>query len=144
MAAYKSPRIVEFREALPKSGTGKVQWRVFTVNEKPVHSLAVLRTMSKFVPITVAANALGVSATTLRRWEAAGRLVPDRTVGGQRRYDLAALLPERTRGAPAPRRTVAYARVSSHDQKGDLERQKQVLELYCASQGWTFKQEAQC
>jgi predicted site-specific integrase-resolvase len=37
-----------------------------------------------------------------------------------------------------PRKTVAYARVSSHDQKADLERQKQVLELYCASQGWTF------
>lgn len=27
MAAYKSPRIVEFAESLPKSGTGKVQWR---------------------------------------------------------------------------------------------------------------------
>ncbi|KQQ87866.1 long-chain fatty acid--CoA ligase [Massilia sp. Leaf139] len=27
MAAYKSPRIVEFRETLPKSATGKVQWR---------------------------------------------------------------------------------------------------------------------
>lgn len=27
MAAYKSPRIVEFVDALPKSGTGKVQWR---------------------------------------------------------------------------------------------------------------------
>lgn len=27
MAAYKSPRIVEFLPALPKSGTGKVQWR---------------------------------------------------------------------------------------------------------------------
>jgi len=27
----------------------------------------------------------------------------------------------------ASRRTVAYARVSSHDQKDDLERQKQVL-----------------
>lgn len=37
------------------------------------------------------------------------------------------------------RKTVAYARVSSHDQKADLERQKQVLEMYCASQGWTFK-----
>jgi predicted site-specific integrase-resolvase len=85
--------------------------------------------MSKFVPITVAANALGVSATTLRRWEAAGRLVPDRTVGGQRRDDLAALRPELAHGAPAPRRTVAYARVPSHDQKGNLERQKQVLEL---------------
>jgi fatty-acyl-CoA synthase len=28
MAAYKHPRIVEFVEALPKSATGKVQWRV--------------------------------------------------------------------------------------------------------------------
>jgi predicted site-specific integrase-resolvase len=37
------------------------------------------------------------------------------------------------------RKTVAYARVSSHDQKNDLERQKQVLELYCAKQGWTFE-----
>ena len=37
------------------------------------------------------------------------------------------------------RRTIAYARVSSHDQKDDLERQKQVLELYCARQGWTFE-----
>jgi len=39
----------------------------------------------------------------------------------------------------ASRKTVAYARVSSHDQKDDLERQKQVLELYCAQQGWTFE-----
>jgi putative resolvase len=36
-------------------------------------------------------------------------------------------------------RTVAYARVSSYHQKSDLERQKQVLELYCARQGWTFE-----
>ncbi len=43
------------------------------------------------------------------------------------------------RSAPDERRTIAYARVSSHDQKGDLERQKQVLELYCARQGWTFE-----
>jgi fatty-acyl-CoA synthase len=27
MAAYKSPRLVEFVESLPKSGSGKVQWR---------------------------------------------------------------------------------------------------------------------
>ena len=32
--------------------------------------------------------------------------------------------------------TVAYARVSSHDQKADLERQKQVLKLFCAQNGW--------
>ena len=27
MAAYKVPRIVEFVELLPKSGTGKIMWR---------------------------------------------------------------------------------------------------------------------
>jgi fatty-acyl-CoA synthase len=27
MAAYKSPRLVEFVESLPKSGTGKIMWR---------------------------------------------------------------------------------------------------------------------
>ena len=29
--------------------------------------------------------------------------------------------------------------MESHDQKADLERQKQVLELYCSSQGWQFE-----
>jgi len=29
--------------------------------------------------------------------------------------------------------------VSSHDQKEDLVRQRQVLELYCARQGWEFE-----
>jgi len=29
--------------------------------------------------------------------------------------------------------------VSSHDQKEDLNRQKQVLDLYSAQQGWSFK-----
>lgn len=27
MASYKAPRIVEFVESLPKSGTGKIMWR---------------------------------------------------------------------------------------------------------------------
>ena len=95
----------------------------------------------KLVPIHEAAEALGVSAQTLRRWEREGRLLPDeRTAGGRRRYDLARLKPEKFRSqAEAVRKTVAYARVSSHDHKDDLERQKQVLELYCARQGWTFE-----
>ena len=32
--------------------------------------------------------------------------------------------------------TVCYARVSSHDQKADLDRQQAVLEAYCAAKGW--------
>jgi len=95
----------------------------------------------KLVPISEAAEALGVSAQTLRRWEREGRLIPDeRTAGGRRRYDLARLKPELYRKqADTARKTIAYARVSSHDQKDDLERQKLVLELYCARQGWTFE-----
>ena len=95
--------------------------------------------MERFVAIGDAAKALGVSITTLRRWEVEGRLVPDRTVGRQRRYDLAKLKPEMFHAAAQERKTIAYARVSSHDQKEDLERQKKVLELYCAKQGWTFE-----
>ncbi|EHQ53509.1 hypothetical protein ECTPHS_12607 [Ectothiorhodospira sp. PHS-1] len=96
--------------------------------------------MKRLASISEAAKALGVSITTLRRWEASGRLVPEHTAGGHRRYDLAKLRPEMFRAEEdAGRRTVAYARVSSHDQKEDLERQKQVLELYCAQQGWTFE-----
>ena len=33
MAAYKVPRVIEFVDALPKSGTGKVQWRLLQENE---------------------------------------------------------------------------------------------------------------
>ncbi|MHB1954764.1 MAG: recombinase family protein [Sulfobacillus sp.] len=49
------------------------------------------------------------------------------------------LRPEQFHRDHSARKTVAYARVSSHDQTEDLEGQKQVLELYCARQGWTFE-----
>lgn len=35
--------------------------------------------------------------------------------------------------------TIAYARVSSQDQKEDLKRQAQVLELYCAEHGYRYE-----
>jgi fatty-acyl-CoA synthase len=33
MAAYKVPRLVEFVDALPKSGSGKVMWRTLQERE---------------------------------------------------------------------------------------------------------------
>ncbi len=97
--------------------------------------------MTNLLTIKQAADILGVSESTLRRWEKEGKLLPDRrTEGNQRRYRLESIKPESVRKlSSASRKTVAYARVSSHDQKSDLERQKQVLALYCASQGWTFE-----
>ncbi|MHB1957243.1 MAG: IS607 family transposase [Sulfobacillus sp.] len=94
----------------------------------------------KLVGIREAAEFFGVTPSTLRRWEHEGKLIPDeRTAGGYRRYDVARIRPEQFHHHAVLRKTIAYARVSSHDQKDDLERQKQVLELYCARQGWTFE-----
>ena len=95
--------------------------------------------MSRFVAIGEASKALGVSIATLRRWEKEGKLVPKRTSSGHRRYEINKFTPELSRTTSDSRWTIAYARVSSHDQKNDLERQKQVLELYCAKQGWKFE-----
>lgn len=96
--------------------------------------------MSRYVSIGEAADFLGVSVQTLRRWDREGKLSPsERTSGGQRRYDLSKLRPQYFHREESDRKTIAYARVSSHDQKDDLDRQKQILEMYCAAQGWTYE-----
>jgi predicted site-specific integrase-resolvase len=88
---------------------------------------------SRFLKIGAAAELLGVSVETLRRWEATGELMPARKgPGGTRYYAAADLLGLGDADAP----TVCYARVSSHDQKADLERQHGMLESYCAAKGW--------
>ena len=62
-----------------------------------------------------------------------GKIMPShRTPGGQRMYDLAELLGVNDLTYP----TIAYARVSSSDQKEDLERQHAVLEAFCNKNGW--------
>ena len=94
--------------------------------------------MDKLITISEAAERLSISPTTLRRWEASGKLIPERTQGNQRRYRLSQIEPA-THLRKQDRKTLAYARVSSHDQKDDLEWQKRVLELYCAQQDWTFE-----
>jgi putative resolvase len=95
--------------------------------------------MDKLYSIGEAAKYLGVSISTLRRWEIDGKLVPERTQGQQRRYPISLLAPNLTKVSSQNRLTLAYARVSSYDQKSDLERQKQLLEMYCASKGWSFE-----
>ena len=87
----------------------------------------------RLVKIGAAAELLGVSVQTLRKWDNSGELVPARrTSAGTRYYSTADILGYRDNEAP----TVCYARVSSHDQKADLERQQAALEAYCAAKGW--------
>jgi putative resolvase len=88
--------------------------------------------MGRLVSIGEAASLLGLSVETMRNMEARGDLVPRRTAGGHRRYDISDLV------EPVDAKfTITYARVSSHDQKQDLERQDLVLQAYCTQKGWT-------
>lgn len=88
-----------------------------------------------------ASEVLGIHPQTLRRWEREGRIEPEHTPGGHRRYDIVQL--RRCMGHEDPskdnRVTIGYARVSSHDQKEDLDRQIHVLESFCAANGWTHE-----
>lgn len=87
----------------------------------------------RLVKIGEAARLLGCGIDTLRKWEKTGELPPDRkTKGGTRFYDAARLLSLGDSESP----TIGYARVSSHDQKADLDRQREMLETYCAAKGW--------
>jgi predicted site-specific integrase-resolvase len=72
------------------------------------------------------ARYLGVSVVTLRRWEREGKLSSDtRTFGNHRRYDATRI--QRLFRKDKPKSIVGYARISSHDQKEDLERQAETL-----------------
>ncbi len=87
------------------------------------------------ITIQEASKLLGVTPKTMRLWEKEGKIKSHKTEGGHRRYVLSELLGSKKENAL----TVAYARVSSDDQKQDLERQCQVLEIYCASKGFEFE-----
>jgi len=93
--------------------------------------------MSRYIKVGEAANLLGISIQTLRRWEQKGELLPDkRSRGGTRYYDVDKLFGLQNIETDI---TIAYARVSSHDQKEDLKRQADRLESYCTAKGWTFE-----
>ena len=91
--------------------------------------------MSSLLSIQEAADLLGVSSNTLRRWEAQGKITSERTVGGHRRYQVNDLLNQKSDASL----TIAYARVSSRDQKTELERQILMLEVYCTNRGWSYE-----
>lgn len=91
--------------------------------------------MGRLVSIGEASQIKGVSVDTLRKWETEGKINAVRTTGGHRRYDLAELMPLSSDN----KKTVTYCRVSSQDQKADLERQALVLAAFCESHGWSFE-----
>ena len=91
------------------------------------------------ISIGKAAKLLGVSKDTLRRWEKANKISSQRTPTGHRRYKEEELSGLKKRSLSDNKVTLGYARVSSHDQKKDLERQIELLESYCAANGWSYE-----
>lgn len=92
---------------------------------------------ARYLSIGEAALYLGVSISSLRRWDAQQELVPDyRTPGGHRRYSikkLQTLLPEQEK------LTVGYCRVSGRDQQKDLDTQVARLEKHISSSTDSYK-----
>lgn len=99
---------------------------------------------SDFVPIGQASKILGVSIQTLRNWEKTGRLLPDFVSAGRtRRYSRRRLLSiaglTNQEAKEDQKTTIAYAWVSTNEQKEDLSRQIELLELFCAKNSFTYE-----
>lgn len=77
---------------------------------------------------------LGVTVRTIQRWDKEGKIRCVRTIGGKRRVPESEI--KRILGIHEERRIVGYARVSSHTQKDDLERQIKLIENYAKERGW--------
>lgn len=98
--------------------------------------------------ISEAARQLGVCPKTLRRYESRHLITPYRTPGGHRRYSMEMILglmsnDRKQKNQPInalqiTKSVAIYARVSSHDQKqkGDLQRQIDLLLDYCTKNGF--------
>ena len=82
------------------------------------------------------AKIFGVSYVTVKNWAYSGKIKYIKTPGGKYRYPESEI--KRLLDEEAPKGRVAiYARVSSADQKEDLERQKRRLVDYAKSKGAT-------
>jgi excisionase family DNA binding protein len=80
---------------------------------------------------------LGISYSTLFRWVREGRIRAIRTADGVYRISESEVR-RIAEGLPISKevRAIIYTRVSSADQKSDLERQIQYLMQYCSSKGY--------
>ena len=67
-----------------------------------------------------------------------GKIKSERTQGNHRRYELEEITVYANRNKANLKVTAIYARISTPSRKNDLEMQRQVLELFCASKGWQY------
>lgn len=95
--------------------------------------------MDRLLTLDDTKNLLGVSKSTLQRWDREGRLVAQRTEGGHRRYrqsEIEKLIGGFSAESPDSKDVIVatYARCSTQDQQqhGVIDRQSARLSTYCA------------
>ena len=84
--------------------------------------------MSKYYSIHEFSKIIGVSAQTLRNWDANGKLHPHHTTTSGYRYYSDEQLNQVMNVKPKNRIIIGYCRVLSHKQKDDLERQIEIID----------------
>ena len=95
--------------------------------------------MSKYYSIHEFSKIIGVSAQTLRNWDANGKLHPHHTTVSGYRYYSDEQLSQVINVKPKNRITIGYCRVSSHKQKDDLERQIDNVKTDLLAKGQPFE-----
>jgi excisionase family DNA binding protein len=81
-------------------------------------------TTSNMLSVIEACELINVGRSTLYKWEHDGIITPYRTTGGHRRYIKEELLQINKRPRYLRMFTVGYCRVSSSEQKEELNKQK--------------------
>lgn len=89
--------------------------------------------MSKIYKVGEAAKLLGVSRSTMQRWDREKKLVSHRNVANRRYYTQEQL--DAFMGVEPHRKTVAYARISSNGQKENLKHQMSFIIEYANAKG---------
>ena len=84
-----------------------------------------------------AAKILGATTKTIQRWDKAGKIRCIRTPGGRRRIPINEI--HKILGITKKRKTVGYARVSSHTQKDDLQRQIEAIKSHAEKMEWEIE-----
>ena len=94
----------------------------------------------KYYSINKFSKILGVSAQTLRNWDANGKLHPHHTSSNRYKYYSHEQLSQVMNINPnIDRKTIGYCRVSSNKQKDDLQRQIENMRMYLISKGKPFE-----
>ena len=93
--------------------------------------------MERLYTMKEASKLLGVHIRTIQKWDREGKIRCVRTMGGKRRVPESEI--KRILGIHEKRKIVGYARVSSHTQKDDLERQIELIKSYARERDWEIE-----